>query len=236
MRSQLWFDPQSVGGFTCLYSEAPAVSFLTSVSGHCRPGELEDQGRWGRAGRGRWSPITTTVQPPSQDTSFPQQQSAVASLNGKTARCHEFINGWFSGAGRAHWVSCKASQIRLANGPAIPLGPWGTLEAASGPPSPASQEDLHQSGRGMYGKVSWSSEKNCQRKSCRWRKCQRKGRSGVCHVFHAACLVTISTFGGNRLLPAVCLSCFTVPIWLSMGMVCYMMPEILSLKIIENYR
>ena len=133
MRSQLWFDPQGVGGFSCLYSEAPAVGFLTPVSGHCQPGELADQGRWGRAGRGRWSPITTTVQPPSQDTGFPQQQSAIASLNGKTARYHEFINGWFSGAGRAHWVSWKASQIRLANGPAIPLGPWGTLETASGP-------------------------------------------------------------------------------------------------------
>lgn len=164
MRSQLWFDPQSVGGFSCLYSEAPAVSFLTPVSGHCQPGELEDQGRWGRAGRGRWSPITTTVQPPSQDTGFPQRQSAVASVNGKTARYHEFINGWFSGAGRAHWVSWKASQIRLANGPAIPLGPWGNLEAASGPlPQPCRRTFINLGG-GCMGRYPGLQKKTARGK------------------------------------------------------------------------
>lgn len=149
---------------------------------------------------------------------------------------HEFINGRFSGAGRAHWAFWKASQIRLASGPSHPSGSLGNFGSSPRARCLVSQEDLHLSGQGESGKVSRSSGKNWQRKTCLWRKCQWKGWSRVCHVLHAACLDTIPTFRGHRLLPAVGLSCFTVPNWLFMGMVGYVILEMLSLKKVENYR
>lgn len=111
----------------------PIVGFLILASSPCQPGELADEGRQGRPGKGGGHPSPVLANPLHRtQVSLSSNQQCILKWEDSSLIMSLLMEG-LVGLEELTGHSGRPVRSGWQVAPAILLGPWGTLEAAPGP-------------------------------------------------------------------------------------------------------